>query len=71
LSPIPALKDLQSSDKKKIVKDRDQTLKDRYKDNKSYVKGMDEEGHHILGYSKYRESSKSPGWLSNSRKVRR
>ncbi len=71
LSPIPALKESQEADLKRLIKDRDQTLKDRYKDNKSYVKGMDEEGHHILGYSKYRESSRSPGWLSNSRKARR
>lgn len=40
LSPIPALKE--SQEKRKIVKDRDQTLKDRYKDNKSYALGMDE-----------------------------
>lgn len=40
LSPIPALKE--SQEKRKIVKDRDQTLKDRYKDNKSYAWGMDE-----------------------------
>lgn len=42
LSPIPALKDFQENEIKKALKDRDQTLKDRYKDNKSYVKGMDE-----------------------------
>ena len=38
LSPIPALKDNQE---KKVVKDRDATLKERYRDNKSYVQGMD------------------------------
>jgi hypothetical protein len=31
---------------------------------------MDEEGHHILGYSK-KSDSKSPEWLSNSRKARK
>jgi hypothetical protein len=65
------LKEFQQSEIKKALKDRDQTLKDRYKDNKSYVKGMDDEGHHILGYSKKSDHSKSPGWLSNSRKVRK
>jgi hypothetical protein len=70
LSPIPALKESQQAEIKRSVRDRDQTLKDRYKDNKSYVRGMDEEGHHILGYSK-KSDSKSPEWLTNSRKVRR
>lgn len=41
LSPIPALKESQQAEIKRAVKDRDQTLKDRYKDNKSYVRGMD------------------------------
>ena len=67
LSPIPALKEGQE---KKLIKDRDATLKERYKDNKSYVPGMDEEGHHVLGYSKRTDRSRSPGWMSNSRKVR-
>jgi hypothetical protein len=31
---------------------------------------MDEEGHHVLGYSKRTDRSRSPGWLSNSRKVK-
>lgn len=69
MSPIPALKDFHNADIKKSIQDRDQTLKDRYKDNKSYVKGMDEEGHHILGYSRNMSSnSKSPTWLANSQK---
>jgi hypothetical protein len=38
LSPIPALREGEG----RKVKDRDSTLRDRYKDNKSYVKGMDE-----------------------------
>jgi hypothetical protein len=31
---------------------------------------MDEEGHHILGYSK-RTDAKSPAWLTNSRKSKK
>jgi hypothetical protein len=71
LSPIPALKEFQPNAIKQSAKDRDQNLKDRYKDNKSYSKGMDEEGHHIVGYSKKSDHSKSPGWLTNSQKSRK
>lgn len=35
-----------------MLLDREASLKERYKDNKSYVKGMDEEAHHIPGYSR-------------------
>lgn len=73
LSPIPALKDFHENEVNFSVKDRNSTLKERYKDNKSYVKGMDEEGHHMLGYSRQLDNSlgNSQSWLSNSRKARR
>jgi formamidopyrimidine-DNA glycosylase len=41
LSPIPALKEFTPSYIEKALKSREKTLKERYKDNKSYVKGMD------------------------------
>lgn len=55
LSPIPALKDFTPEYIDRAIKEREKSLKERYKDNKSYVKGMDEEGHHILGYSRVRD----------------
>lgn len=52
LSPIPALRDFSADYIKRAIQDREKTLKERYKDNKSYVKGMDEDAHHIMGYSR-------------------
>lgn len=72
LSPIPALKDFSAEYIKKTIYDRERSLKQRYKDNKSYVKGMDEEAHHILGYSRVLDPtiSDSKHWLANeSRRV--
>lgn len=76
LSPIPALKDFTPEYIDRAIKEREKSLKERYKDNKSYVKGMDEEGHHILGYSRVRDSRPIYGqqnkfsWLSGSDKKR-
>ena len=39
-------------------------MKERYKDNKSYVKGMDVEGHHLMGYSRVVDDSRGvPNWV--------
>ena len=66
LSPIPALKDYHEKEMSLSVKDRERTLKERYKDNKSYVRGMDLEGHHLIGYSRVVEDShvKAPSWIT-------
>lgn len=67
LSPIPALKDFTADYIEKAIKERDRTLKERYKDNKSYVKGMDDSGHHIMGYSRHMDSSvEKKNWLYGS-----
>ena len=69
LSPIPALKDFTSEYIQKALRERERTLKERYKDKKSYMRGMEEEAHHILGYSRVTDTeangSKSR-WLNGS-----
>lgn len=64
-NPFPALNDADYI--RKATFDREKSLKQRYKDNKFYTKGMDEEAHHIPGYSRFLDSTTnySKYWLVN------
>lgn len=64
-NPFPGLQGPDSI--KKGIFDREQSLKSRYKDNKFHAKGMDEEAHHILGYSRFLDptANYSKYWLVN------
>jgi hypothetical protein len=66
LNAIPSLNGF-SNGQRKGIHDRSKTLKERYKDNKSYVRGMDEQAHHILGYSRLLDPtlSNSELWAPN------